>query len=574
MAKKVHKKPRHTSLVVPGDDKRKKKKAQAQVPEKEKDRMGRVTPGETVYRMGMGETPGATPADMTPESPVQEDAKTVSQSQAQAARAGVFPPDEVEPGDVELFGMGTPVPGSGRGERASGGREPAGGEASGNTPGGKKPGGVARGFFRKKSSLGADTASGKSDVPAGQNTTEPLPANAIVLPRKNPRVAAVRRKKRWRRIRVLVVVLLLACGLLVYFSGLYVAVSMKAGEAFESMRIHLQPGDGFPMDFAMNGFIKAESMGENGFAALGSADMAIVSSTGKELRRVQHGYVAPAMTAGNTRVCVYTRGGKEYVVEGREKRIAYRTTEQEILFAEMSPGGNLALFTHSSLQVYDTQYEQGSPSFKMSLTDEEPIAATFYTDDRSLALGCLSAREGALGSTLYLLRTDRKDVQAKIRVNDAVVLQLHFTKDGQILAVFDTFAALYGKDGSELARYDYDGRQLRTADYYAGKTALCFGSVAQEKVELVLLDEALTPLFSASSQGTGTPRALVGAEGAYLLVGQEVRAYTLAGTLVETQVLDAKAYSLVWGGQPLAITATAVLPLADMLQPADSSAVG
>ncbi len=396
----------------------------------------------------------------------------------------------------------------------------------------------------------------------------PLPDNAIVLPHKNPRLQAVRRKKRLRRIVSIVAVLLLLCGLWLYFSGLYLYAVMAAQNAYDSLRIRLTPGKGWPAPFSISGFITAQEMDGGGFAALGNKDMALFSSSGTELRRVQHGYANPGISTGNTRVCVYSRGGKEYAVEGRGGTVLRRSTEQDILFTAMSPGGTLAVVTssryRSNIEVYDPIYPV-QPKFSWSMVDEKPVTGAFSSDNRNFSLACLSAEGGALGSTIYLLRTDKTQPLGTIRADDAGILQMEYIGQSRLLAVFDRYAALYNLKGEEVARYDYNGRNLLAADMGEGRLALVFGSSARDSYELALLNDRLQPLFEEPAAGTGTPRVLSAANGVYLLYGQDVAAFTLEGAQAEIRGFSAKPLDLVQAGEPLVLTVSSAEPLGELL---------
>ncbi|MDL2253558.1 DUF5711 family protein [Ruminococcaceae bacterium OttesenSCG-928-I18] len=404
-------------------------------------------------------------------------------------------------------------------------------------------------------------------------TERELPENAVLMPRKNPRLQAVKRKKRLRKMLALVLVLLVLAGLGLYFSGLYLYVGLAAGNVYDSLRIRLTPGDGWPAPFSITGYVTSEGMNAGGFASLGDKDMAVFSSKGKELRRTQHGYANPGISTGSTRVIVYNRGGTEYVVEGRSDTVLRRNTEQEILFAEMSPNGSVAVVTSSryraNLEIYGPIYD-AEPDFSWSMVDEKPIVGAFHADNREFALASLSAQGGALGTTIYLLRTDRAEPLAQVRADDARILQLEYLSQNRLLAVYDTYTALYDLGGEQVARYDYGGSSLLAADIAEGRCALVFGSAARDSFEVVLLNAKLEPLFEKSTQGTENPRVLSASNGLYLLRGQEVEAYSLDGTQVERREYEAKPLDLVQAGVPLVLTVTSAESLEEMLRTGQS----
>lgn len=404
-----------------------------------------------------------------------------------------------------------------------------------------------------------------------EETGERMPANAILMPQPADRgLSAAKKKKRNRRLRFLSFLGVVVFLFFFYVSGLYLNMVMTLSELSESIKVAAQRGDGFPIDFSVTGYITAKPMGGSGFAVLGTKDMAIVSSTGKELNRIQHGYAVPGITTSNTRVCVYARGGYEYTLEGRTQQLIKRTTENEILFAELSPKGWLALVTgtqyRSTLEIYSPSYNKSEPVLRWSRTKERPVLAAFHNDNRTLVLGCLDVEDGALGSVLYILKTGSTEKQAEIRAANASLLQAKFLNNGTLLAVYDSFAAVYSIKGQELYRYDYGGRNLHTSDVTSGKPLLLFGGDDQEHLELVMLDETLQQKFAATADNGLRSKVLSLSHGAVLMTGQEITAYDLGGTVLASTMANENPNGLVYGGQPLLITPSKVESLQWMFE--------
>ncbi len=417
----------------------------------------------------------------------------------------------------------------------------------------------------------ADAASGKPTEAAGQT----LPANAIALPapKKNKRKASpARRRRRRRRIGLAALVLAIALGLFVYQTGLHQNVMNSLAEWTESMQIASRPGNGFPMPLSVTGFVRAEEMPAGGFVVLGKQDMAIVSDTGAELRRVQHSYLSPGVSAGAARAVLYSRGGREYTIEGRSNTVAKHNTTQDIAFAHMSRGGWLALATtsrfSSRLMIMDNTYNNMQPQLEYDIrSGETPFMAAFMGDDHNLALASISSSGGVMGTTFTLLRVGTASVISSFRVEGVIPLQVEYLSQNRILAVFDTYAALYDNQGEQLAKYEYSGRSLYAADTQDGRVALVFGSAAQETVRAVLLNTALEPQFDVSFASGGIARALLCEEGMYLLAGQEVLALDNTGAAAARLALAYKPLGLTRGAGPLAVTAGRVEDLNPLFNP-------
>ncbi|MDL2323648.1 DUF5711 family protein [Ruminococcaceae bacterium OttesenSCG-928-A16] len=409
-----------------------------------------------------------------------------------------------------------------------------------------------------------------------QQEPEALPPNARKMPKRasghTAAVQAGRRKKRGKYLRVLIALLVVLVCVLFYTTGLYLSAATSIADMYEGMRLSLSPGQGFPTNFAVTGYKQAKPMGNSGFAALGDKDLALVGANGEEQLRVQHGYVAPAMAVGPTRVCVYNRGSTEYTVTNRSKVLLKTNAENGILFTSVSSGGSLALATASqyraTVQVYSpSNYTEWR--WNWSSAKDIPIQGVFDTDNKTLALACVSSANVTLSSVIYLFKTDRSAQQgaemATIAVTDAVPVQMEFM-GGKLLVLYDTgYAALYNKAGQELARYDYAGQSLHTASMGAGKLALIFGSFAQDNAHVVLLNSNLELLGQATITGTVVSEVLATKAGVFVLAGKEVLAYSAEMQPTATQFNQEKSYGLVWANQPLLLTASGAQPIHNLL---------
>lgn len=511
MAEKKHKKPRHTRLVLPGEKERETKRGHPAA-DVAASRIERKHAGEA----GGQQTSISGPKETKPRRfrKKEADAPVVSP-----------PPEEL---------LETPPPSA---DEAPAPAAPEEGESE------------------------ASPSSGVQQQP-------PL-GNAIVLPRQKPRLSPAKRKRRTKRIRRLAVLAgILAC-LLVYASGAYLFVFISVSNFFQGLSVSLQPGGGLPVEFVLPGYRTAMAMGNNGVALLGDRDVAVLSASGRELQRVQHGYPSPGIVAGSTRLCVYSRGGTEYLLAGLSGSPQRKTTGSEIRFAEMSPSGWLALVTasryRSTLQVYSPVFGE-TPQLTWDIVDDKPVSAVFHSDNQTLALACLTPSGGALSTTIYFLRADRDSVQGTIRAADVLPLQMRFVAGNRLLVVFDRFAALYNTDGEELARYHYEGKTLAAADLDAGLAVLLFSSDAQLPADLVLLDDTLAVLANRKTDGTAYSAVLSAGGKALLLSEQQVVCYSAAGSLQQQMELDEKPLGLVGGTPPLLVSTGSIRSLAPLLQ--------
>lgn len=415
-----------------------------------------------------------------------------------------------------------------------------------------------------------------------RNETPPVADNTIVMPSKQEMQARRRRKKYWKRARLGILLVFIVWLVVFFASGTYLTAWVALSEGWVNIQVSLQSGNGFPMEYAMVGFKDAKGMENGGFAVLGEKDLGIVSSTGRELLRIQHGYVTPQITTSKNRVCIYNRGGREYKVLGRTGEFYTGTAENSIMFAQLSPGGWLALCTSSrsrfEVALYNTTLT-GEAVFKWSSVNDIPLITAFHTDNRTMALGCITSKNGAMNSTIYVFKTNRIDKSklqlAAIQVENAIPLQMEFIAPNRILVLYNQgYAAVYNTQGEELARYDYGGRLLQSAHTGNGVTGLVFSSGGQDTAHLVLVDQQMRLYSEVTVPDATNLQVLCTEKGAFVLDGQEVLAYGLDGALAGSLLLEGRASGLVYGGVPLAIAAGGIYNMAPLFGQQTDSPLG
>lgn len=388
--------------------------------------------------------------------------------------------------------------------------------------------------------------------------------NSIPLPTTRKRKRS--RKRFWRKVRAFSFLGVFLLILFLVATGAYRFGVLAVQEMTEGIKIAASPGNGFPMDYALTGYKGAVSMGNNGFAVLGDLDMSIVSSSGKELRRIQHGFVRPGVVAGNNRVCVYSRGGKEYLIEGRSKTIKRGTTENEITLAAMSPNGWLALSTTngrylSEIEVFNPV---GDSVLKWSSNKDVPNAMAFYNNGSVLAVASLRSQDGALTSHIELLRMGKDKPIATIDASEGIVLQMSFVGSNRLLVIYNSgFAGLYDLSGELRAKYDYQSRPVSSASIGNRYTAFLFGSVTQGNAELVVINHTMEQTADVTVPILNGAALLSADNNIYMLLGQEVAVFSSDGTLQQSNVQASRPLGLVYGGQPLLIRVGAVDSLSE-----------
>ncbi|MEG2205921.1 MAG: DUF5711 family protein [Oscillospiraceae bacterium] len=367
------------------------------------------------------------------------------------------------------------------------------------------------------------------------------------------KIEQLHRRRKHRRLRMFVLLIITGALVLAYFTGLYGAGLSVLGDVVDSASAAINRGTGWPQSFTLTGFSKAESLAD-GFVALGENDLTMYSKSGKELRRKQHGYARPAISAGNTRVCIYNRGGTELCVESRSRTLFKKIYEQPIQMAYMNEGGSFAVITRSAryeaeLTVYNSLFE---PIYFWYSAQDFPSAVTMSRQSGQLAVSCLSSLNGAMGTKLYMLNTGEDEPIAEIDVPERLLLQMAYLPNGNLVAIYDRFTAVYSsKDGKELAKYDYGARTVQTAEIQGKYTALVFTSALDDTTSsLAILDEGLNEI-GVSTLGYVVDSVCVG----------RTNVFVTGGNVVYTYGLDGK----IWGSAATETPVQAVIDVKDLL---------
>ena len=375
----------------------------------------------------------------------------------------------------------------------------------------------------------AQQRSAQTQRPRQDAPYAPLAANRARLER-------LRQKKRRRRIRIAVVLAVALAAALAYFTGLYGASIALLGDIVDSGVIALSPGDGFPLDLGMDELIDVQPLA-GGFVAVDDRELVMWSASGRELRRIQHGYGDPCITTGNTRVCIYSRGSTALRVEGRRGTLAEKTLDGNILLARMSPNGTLAVFTDKGLEVYNPMFDL---IWQWNRLDAFALALTFDDDNRRFATALVESRGGALSSTVYLFETGKDAPVFTFQADDALPVALRYLSGNQLLCVFDTRAVVIDtQTGQQTSSFEFGTRVLQSVSTQSDDSlALLFADVDVSRyAELIILDPALTVVGTAELE-TRALRVSSDRTHVYVLADDCVYTYGLDGVLYGRTLLD------------------------------------
>lgn len=370
----------------------------------------------------------------------------------------------------------------------------------------------------------------------------------------------LQRRKRRKRNLLIALVAVIALGFAV-LTGVFSASIAMLGDLADSIALTFEPG-GWPASTGIADPLQIEELA-GGFVELDATDVAVFSSHGAKVRTIQPGYARPAIAVGNTRFALYNRAGAELRIESRTSTLYTHKFSANILLCAMSANGTTAVVTESSryaacVQVFDPMFDQ-LYEWCPTQTDGTPVALAFAGDNRRFAAGCLSASEGQLCTKLFFMDLGSDTPVATYTADPgSMVLHLYWLSDSRVLAVLDDGAVLVNAgDGTEVARYSYNGASLLDVDTAGRGTALLLAG--QSDAILAVLDNDLQEIARADA-GNASMLCCTRTN-VYLGGGNQIRRTGYDGETDWEQTLDNPPIALLNASSPLVFSGTQVWTL-------------
>ena len=360
-------------------------------------------------------------------------------------------------------------------------------------------------------------------------------------------IEAARQRLRSRRLRRTILLVVLVAAVVIYLTGVVNTSVMALEDLADTVRIALMPERGFPQQTGTGAVYQVEQLGGS-FVVLGEDGCAVYSHSGTKLNNIGTGYARPALAAGKNSFVLYNRSGSELRVESRTRELYSRQTDGDLYLCALSDGGQLAVVTDdvrklALVTVYDSSRTE-ELTWSLTTTEGIPMRMDFSPDGSQLAVATLTAQEGQVVSNLYLLNLRAGNPQLMTSESGSTPLDLEWLSNGRLLAVYDTHAALYGSDGSQLARREFGGAAVAGLSAANGGLAVLFGSGQSSSV--VLMDGSLDIQYEGTvPTAHGIAR---GSDAFYLLCDSSVECFGLDGTYQWTAAMSARPQAMLANG--------------------------
>lgn len=218
----------------------------------------------------------------------------------------------------------------------------------------------------------------------------------------------------------------------------------------------------------------------------------LYSGSGETLSNLPHSYTRPTAFCSEKRVLLYDRGGNNFRVDSNRGTSLEREMSNEIICGVINNGGTVAVATAEeryagSVTIYSAQNKQ---LFKW-YSSEGQITGLALRDDGQLAVSCISAKDGAILSTVYLMNISQGQDQEvhSVPFTDMMILSVRFKNNGSLCVIGDTKAAMLSSSGEIQAECQYEKNISDFSDHSGDYTAVVLSSsINSEERELAFLD--------------------------------------------------------------------------------------
>ncbi len=275
--------------------------------------------------------------------------------------------------------------------------------------------------------------------------------------------------------RIIGILILCVVSMLLWFNRANLTPS-NVLEWVSTQVVGMGVGDGYPYSIA--GSVISQSnfkSKDKELFLLRDTELTALNSTAKEVISRPHSFSSPVMKVNGPRVFIYNLGGTGYQVESQSKTLIKANTDQNILAGALATNGRFALATQADgyfgcLTAYS---EDGKKIFQYWFSDYYPTAVALNPAGTAAIVTGVSAKDGALTSSVYLLNfSNTKTVEPFAVYSENMMVDAAWFPDGTAVAVGDKLTAVINTNSKSKVNYDYQGLQLAAYDVDDGRTVL------------------------------------------------------------------------------------------------------
>ncbi|MDE5605082.1 MAG: hypothetical protein K2I73_05815 [Eubacterium sp.] len=248
--------------------------------------------------------------------------------------------------------------------------------------------------------------------------------------RKNERIARKNAKTK-KKLKFLWILVILIVAIIIVLKVCEIDFSKlfsSDNESKNSYSASVEEQEGFPYKIDAGDHTVLSVVG-NELAVLNSASYAVVDSDdAEEYIHDDHGYANPILKTSGGYSLIFDQGSTSYRLDTRKDNIYENSTEGEILCADVSDTGSIAVATVSGTQKSRVQVFSKSFSEKMNYEIRGGYITSIAIDDsgKKIAFVVMNSENASIKSTLYTMRVRDAEPKAHIDYKGSSVLDIHF----------------------------------------------------------------------------------------------------------------------------------------------------
>ena len=249
--------------------------------------------------------------------------------------------------------------------------------------------------------------------------------------RENERIARknAKTKKKLKVLWILIILIVAVILVLKVYEIDFSKLFNSENESKNGYSASLEEEAGFPYKIDAGDHTVLSVVG-NRIAVLNSASYSVVDAKdAEEFIHDDHGYANPILKTSGGYSVIFDQASTSYRLDDQKENIYENSAEGEILCADVSDTGSVAIATVSGTQKSRVQVFSKSFSEKMNYEIRGGYITSIAIDDsgKNIAFVVMNSENAEIKSTLYTMRVRDAEPKAHIDYKGSAVLDIHFT---------------------------------------------------------------------------------------------------------------------------------------------------
>lgn len=288
--------------------------------------------------------------------------------------------------------------------------------------------------------------------------------------------------------------------------------AVKDGSAFDH---GASQDSGFPYQLSSGSDVSFGSVGKD-ICVLEDTAYTVLDSSDAEVKlNFDHGFANPVLKTAGSYTLLYDQGGLSYRLDSNTENIYQEKTDQQLLCADVSDSGTVALATTSSdalssVYVFNKSLKQ---KFAFDVTDGYVTNVAVDSRGSRVAFTAVSSENARFKSTVYTMSVDDAAPRAQFEYVGSSVLDLRFSATDLFIVGSDFVSVIdslknekqvyeQGAVGTVTYSFTSDGKLVYAYTAYSGSVHNTISVVRSSGsvTEVLSTDSAVKDVTGSSSR--------------------------------------------------------------------------